>query len=86
MYVFGVQIRNTVLIQVRCVCYVHVICESCWHMVCTLLVSNVYNYFTYYLYYFHILIIEISPKDMVDMYVICDEYIVISAFLNMTEG
>ena len=64
----------------------HVICESCWHMLCTLLASNLYNYFTYYLYYFHILIIEINPKDMVDMYVICDEYIVISAFLNMTEG
>ena len=55
-------------------------------MLCTLLASNLYNYFTYYLYYFHILIIEINPKDMVDMYVICDEYIVISAFLNMTEG
>ena len=81
MYVFGVQIRNTVLVQVGCMLYVHVICESCWHMLCLLLVSNLYNYFTYYLYYFHILIIQISPKDMVDMYVICDEYTVPLSFI-----
>ena len=86
MYVFGVQIRNTVLAQVGCMLRARIICESSWHMLCTLLVSNLYNYFAYYLYYFHILIIEISPKYMVDVYVICDEYIVISAFLNMTEG
>ena len=29
---------------------------------------------------------ETSAKDMVDMYVICDEYIAVSVFLNMTEG
>ena len=31
---------------------------------------------------------ETSTKDMVDMYVICDEYIAFSVFLNtcMTEG
>ena len=65
---------------------VHVICGCCWHMLCTLLVSNLYNYFKYYLYYFYILIMETSTKDIVDMYVICDEYIAISVFLNMTEG
>ena len=37
-------------------------------------------------FYFYILIMETSTKDIVDVYVICDEYIAISVFLNMTEG
>ena len=49
------------------------------HVMYTLLISNLYNYFKYYLYYFHTLIMDTSTKDMVDMYVICDEYIAISS-------